>query len=75
MKLEDIDPSQQEFSDEELKAMGEILLKAEEIKADHALYNIVEKHMKKQVKKIKSLSDLRAKANALEMTPDPPEGA
>ena len=61
MKISDIDTEQMEFSEEELDGMVDILTKAEEIKADKALYRLVQKQMRKSVKKIKSVSDLRAK--------------
>lgn len=58
-----IDTTQMEFSEEELQTMGEILLKAEEIKADKQLYDLVQKSMKKKAKAINSTEELRIKAN------------
>lgn len=58
-----IDTTQMEFTTEELQTMGEILLKAEEIKADKQLYDLVQKSMKKKAKAITSTEDLRVKAN------------
>jgi hypothetical protein len=66
MKLEDIQPGQLDYSDEQLKYAGEVLLKADEIKADKQLLTLVEDAMKKKVTAIKSLGDMRRKAVMLE---------
>lgn len=58
-----IDTSQMEFSTEELQTMGEILLKAEEIKADKQLFDLVQKNMRKKAKAITSTEDLRLEAS------------
>lgn len=63
MNVSEIDTSQMEFSEEELDAMVEILTKAEEIKADPPLLKLVEKHGRKKVKSIESMSDLRRVAS------------
>jgi hypothetical protein len=59
MKLEDLDPKKDEYTEEELSGFVEILIKAEQIKADSMLYRLVQKHMKRQKKKIDSVADLR----------------
>ena len=58
-----IDPSQNEFSEEELDTMIEILKKADEIQSDSALFSIIRKRMKDQVKAITSLEDLNTRYN------------
>ena len=58
-----IDTTQNEFSEEELDTMIEILKKADEIQADSALFSIVRKRMKDQVKAITSLEDLNTRYN------------
>lgn len=73
MKISDVDTSQNEFTDAEMDAMVDILTKAKEITDDKALYNIVQKHMDQKAKKYKSVADLRAKANEIDMTPDDAE--
>lgn len=74
MKISDVDTSQNEFTDAEMDALVDILTKAKEITDDKALYNIVQKHMDQKTKKYKSVADLRAKANEIDMTPDDAEG-
>jgi GTP-binding protein HflX len=49
--------------------------KAEEIKADKSLWQMVQKHASKRVKSIRSVSDLRAKAAEMEITPERTKGA
>lgn len=65
MKLEDIDTKKDGWTDEELDALVDILVKAEEIKTDSVLYKLVQQHMKKKKKKIDSVADLRAKEQEL----------
>ena len=67
MQLENLDLKKDSFENKELDAMVKCLTLAEEIKADVHLYGLVKDHMKKQVKKIKSVSDLRAKLNTFEL--------
>lgn len=63
MNISKVDLTQNEFTDEELDAMSEILTKADEIKGDKALFKLVSKHMKDKSKKYTSVADLRKKAN------------
>lgn len=65
MKLADIDTTAMEFTEEELDYMGEVLVKAEEIRADKKLYELVESHMKKRADQITSVADLRKKHQEL----------
>jgi hypothetical protein len=59
MNIKDINTDQDEYTQEELEYMGEIIMKAEEIKANSMLFANVEKAMQSKVKKINNLSDLR----------------
>lgn len=63
MNIAKVDLSQNEFNDEELDAMSEILAKADEIRGDKALLKLVSKHMNDKSRQYKSVADLRAKAN------------
>lgn len=54
-----------EYSEEQLHELGEILLKAKDIEADAELLALVKGAMKGKVNKIKSLDDLREKANSV----------
>jgi hypothetical protein len=63
MNLEDIDPKATEFTDSELDFMGQILMKAEAIRADSVLLRTVQKHMKGRAKEIRSIAQLRDKAS------------
>jgi len=63
MQIADIDPAQDEFTEDELDAMIDVLEKAEAIKEDSALLKIVQRRMKSKVKSIESLADLRAVAS------------
>ena len=49
------------LSARELDEKGEILVKAEDIKADDKIYRAVTKHMKEKAGKINRIADLRAK--------------
>lgn len=71
MKIEDIDLSRMEFTPEELKFMGEIVMKAEEIKKDTMVFALVEKEMKKKSRAIKDLTDLRREAQLKRVSEDP----
>lgn len=66
----EIDIAAQELSEDELFSLGELLLKARDIQENSQLSRAIEDVMKKKAKKITSLSDLRKKANSIEMTPD-----
>ena len=57
----DIDITQNEFCEEELDKMVEVLDMAKKITDDSALFRLLQKHMGKQVDDIKSLDDLRSK--------------
>ncbi len=65
MKLSEIDTKKQEYTDDELDALVDILIKAKEIEGDSTLYKVVQAHMKKKTKAIKSVADLKAKAAEL----------
>lgn len=49
------------LSSSDLDEKGEILVKAEEIKADDKIYRAVTKHMKEKANKITRIADLRDK--------------
>ena len=57
----DFDINQNEFSEEELDQMVEVLDMAKKITEDSALFRLLQKHMGKQVEDIQSLDDLRSK--------------
>lgn len=57
--IEKIDPKADEFSEEELETMAEIVLKAKAIQDDTMLMALVERHMRKKKRAIESLEDLR----------------
>jgi hypothetical protein len=63
MKIEDVQTNKSEYTENELDGMILVLEKAEEIKADSTLFEILKGRMKKRVKSIKSLADLKSKAN------------
>lgn len=75
MRIAQIDPGKMEFSEEELDGMIDCLDKAEQIKKDQTLMQILQKRMKSKVKSIKSLSDLRARASQVELQPSKVKGA
>lgn len=54
-----------EYSEDQLHELGEVLLKAKDIEADPELLALVKEAMKGKVNKIKSLDDLREKANSV----------
>ncbi len=54
-----------EYSEDQLHELGEVLLKAKDIEADPELFALVKEAMKGKVNKIKSLDDLRKKANSV----------
>ena len=66
MDLNKIDPAALEFSDEEMDALVQILTKADQIQKDHTLMRLVQKHMDKSVKEIKSMDDLKKHAKRLD---------
>jgi len=66
-KESDAHPNEHEYSDYDLDEMGETLLKAQEIQSDPSLYAIVKEHLQKQVKRIRSLDDLRRVQKEVEM--------
>lgn len=75
MKIQDIDPTKMEYDDSELDSMIDVLTKAEDIKKDSSLYELIKKRMKSKVKSIKSIGDLRNKANELALSQDKIKGA
>ena len=54
-----------EYSEDQLHELGEVLLKAKDIEADPGLFALVKGAMKGKVDKIRSLDDLRKKANSV----------
>jgi hypothetical protein len=75
MDISSIDTKATEFTEEELTAMGDILIKAKEIENDPILLKLVQNHMDKKVKSIKSVKDLRKKAQELALAPDTQDNA
>ena len=66
----DIDIDKNEFSEEDLDLMIEVLEKAEAIKEDGALFKVVQKRMGDKVKSITSMQDLKSAYNEKVMTED-----
>lgn len=66
----DINIDQNEFSEEELDLMIEVLEKAEAIKEDGALFKVVQKRMGDKVKSITSMQDLKSAYNEKVLTED-----
>lgn len=66
MKAEKINPElfdSEKYNENLIKESADTLLEAEEIKKDKFLMDAIEKHWEKQDGKIKSLQDLKDKAN------------
>jgi len=61
----DIDINKGEFTDQELEALGQLVLKARDIGENQQLSRTIEDFLNKKTKKIKNLADLRKKANDL----------
>ena len=51
------------YTEEELDEMGEIILTAEDIKADDKLFRLVQQHLKEKSSKITKIQDLRDLSN------------
>jgi len=51
------------YTEEELDEMGEIILTAEDIKADDKLFRLVQQHLKEKSGKITKIQDLRDLSN------------
>ena len=66
----ELDIDKNEFSEDELDMMIDVLEKAEAIKEDGPLFKIVKKRMGEKVKSIKSMEDLRSRYNQAVSTED-----
>ena len=61
--IQDVDITKNEFTEEELDSLIDILEKAEAVKEDSALFRIVKNRMGAKVKTMSSLSDLKSEYN------------
>lgn len=59
------------FSSSELDHKGNVLVEAEEIKADDKVYRAVTTHMREKASKINRIADLRAKLAEKNMGSEP----
>jgi flavoprotein len=75
MDISQIDVKALEFTQEELDALADILVKAKEIQEDHTLMRLVSKHAERKVTEFKSVEDLKNHSKNLQKTTNehPPE--
>lgn len=66
----DIAIDQDQFTEKELEALGNAILLVEKLKEDKPLWNAIDQQMKKKVGPIKSIKDLRLKAQDVAMQSD-----
>lgn len=66
----EINIQQDEFTDKELEALGESIMLVEKLKKDKPLWTAIQEQMKKKVKPIESMADLRMKAQEVALQPE-----